>query len=246
MSDVPDDGRDGVHDGVRDGAGLSGAVTGEGAARARLEDLVRSGPRVRPVRPSRRDDARPAAVLILFGVLDGHPAHHRSAVAAELDVLLVGRAATLSHHAGQVAFPGGRIDPGDGGPVGAALREAAEETGLDPTGVAVLGTLPEVPVPVSNHVVTPVLAWWASPSPVAVVDHRESATVFRAPVADLLDPANRRTATAERAGSAYRGPAFLVADHLVWGFTAHVLDGLFDALGWTEPWDRSRTVPIRV
>ncbi|KGM12566.1 NUDIX hydrolase [Cellulomonas carbonis T26] len=218
-------------------------VAGATAARAALERLVATGARVRPVRPATRDDARPAAVLVLFGVLDAVPAHHHdSAVADDLDVLLVGRAATLSHHAGQVAFPGGRLDPDDDGPVGAALREAAEETGLDPTGVDVLGTLAAVPVPVSNHVVTPVLAWWRSPSTVAVVDHGESATVFRAPVADLLDPANRRTATLTRAGSTYRGPAFLVADHVVWGFTAHVLDGLFDALGWTEPWDRTRTV----
>ncbi|WP_199424278.1 NUDIX hydrolase [Actinotalea solisilvae] len=188
--------------------------------------------------------ARPAAVLVLLGALDAVAAHHRSAAVPEdLDVLLVGRAASLAHHAGQVSFPGGRVDAGDDGPVAAALREAVEETGLDPRGVEVLGTLGELPVPVSNHRVTPVLAWWADPSPVAVVDRGESAHVFRAPVADLLDPANRRTATfGGRLPVRHVSPAFLVGPHVVWGFTALVLDRLFDALGWTEPWDRDRTV----
>lgn len=191
--------------------------------------------------------ARPAAVLVLLGALDRVPAHHRSAaVRADLDVLLVGRATSLNHHAGQVSFPGGRVDPDDDGPVGAALREAVEETGLDASGVAVLGTLGELPVPVSNHRVTPVLAWWERPSPVAVVDHAESAHVFRAPVADLLAPANRRTATfgGPRLPVRRMSPAFLVGPHVVWGFTALVLDRLFDALGWTEPWDRRATVDV--
>jgi 8-oxo-dGTP pyrophosphatase MutT (NUDIX family) len=195
--------------------------------------------------------ARPAAVLVLFGVLDGRPGVHPTrAVPADLDVLLVGRAATLRHHSGQVAFPGGRIDPGDAGPEAAAVREAVEETGLDAGGVQVLGTLGELAVPVSNHRVTPVLAWWSRPSPVGVVDVGESSVVFRAPVADLLDPENRRTTQHRQPGSGrgvvFRSPAFVVGPHLVWGFTAIVLDRLFDALGWAEPWDRRRTVDVPV
>ncbi len=188
---------------------------------------------------------RPAAVLVLFGVLDALPAHHcGGSVPADLDVLLVGRASTLTHHSGQIAFPGGRVDPEDSGPVAAALREAVEETGLRAGGVEVLGTLGELPVPVSNHLVTPVLAWWATPSPVDVVDLGESATVFRAPVADLLDPELRRTATLRRAGLVHRTPAFLVGTHVVWGFTAIVLNVLFGELGWTEPWDETRTIDV--
>ncbi len=194
-----------------------------------------------------RDDARPAAVLLLFGVLDGTPAEHTAhAVPRDLDVLLLARAATLGHHPGQVAFPGGRIDPGDDGPVDAALREAVEETGLDRAGVDVLGTLGELPLPVSNHLVTPVLAWWSRPTPVRVVDAAESAHVFRVPVADLLDPQRRRTVTVRRARRVHKSPGFLVEadgrEHLVWGFTGGVLEALFDRLGWTEPWDRSRTL----
>ena len=191
--------------------------------------------------------ARPAAVLILFGVLDALPSAHEAqdaAVSRDLDVLLLARATTLRSHPGQVAFPGGRLDPGDDGPVGAALREATEETGLDPSGVEVLGTLDEVPLEFSGHLVTPVLGWWRHPSPVRVVDVAESADVFRAPVADLLHPQNRGVTVMRRGGQEWRGPAFEVHGHLVWGFTALLLDGLFERLGWTEPWDRTREIAL--
>lgn len=191
--------------------------------------------------------ARPAAVLMLFGVLDALRATREAqdaAVSRDLDVLLLSRAETLRSHPGQVAFPGGRLDPGDDGPVAAALREAEEETGLDPAGVEVLGALPEVPLEFSGHRVTPVLAWWRQPSPVRVVDVAESAAVFRAPVADLLDPRRRGVTVVRRGGMEWRGPAFEVGGHLVWGFTGILLDSLFDGLGWTEPWDRGRELSL--
>jgi 8-oxo-dGTP pyrophosphatase MutT (NUDIX family) len=196
-------------------------------------------------------ERRSAAVLILFGVLDGLASGRDAqagAVSRDLDVLLLARATTLRSHAGQVAFPGGRVDPGDRSVVDAALREAREETGLDPAGVEVLGTLREIPLPFSGHEVTPVLGWWAVPSPVRVVDVAESAVVFRTPVADLLSPANRYTTVIHRDGREWRGPAFLVeADggaQLVWGFTAMLLDHLFDRLGWAEPWDPEHTLEL--
>lgn len=197
-----------------------------------------------------------AAVLVLFGRLDNTPCSTGAlpgcptAVDESLDVLLLVRAATLRAHAGQPAFPGGKIDPEDeltAARAGvspariAALREAVEETGLDPAGVQVLGELQSLPLPVSDFRVTPVLGWWDAPTPVAVVDEGESALIARVPVRDLLNPANRHTAYVGWGASRHTTPAFTVrtggAEFTVWGFTALVLDSIFEALEWTIPWD---------
>lgn len=179
---------------------------------------------------------RRSAVLILFGALGdgGLPA---------ADVLLTERAATLRSHAGQVAFPGGRIDVTDAGPAGAALREAREETGLDPAGVEIIAEMPDLYLPVSDFAVTPVLAWWHTPSPVGVVDVGEVARVARVPVPELLDSENRFRAVHP---SGFIGPAFRVSGWFIWGFTAGLLDRLLQVSGWERPWDqhRLRTVPL--
>jgi len=219
-------------------------MTGLPGARDELVALVRRGVewRVDATRAlAAPATARHAAVLVLFGTLDDLPARAQGPVPAELDVLLQRRSATLGHHPGQVSFPGGGLEPGET-PEQAAVREAVEETGLDPTGVEVLGTLADLALPVSNHRVTPVPAWWARPSAVAAVDHAETVDVFRIPVADLLDPVNRAVVEHRRGGGTFRTPAFEVGGVLVWGFTAMVLDGLFDALGWTRPWSPGRTI----
>jgi 8-oxo-dGTP pyrophosphatase MutT (NUDIX family) len=173
---------------------------------------------------------RPAAVLILFGEGPDGP-----------DVLLLQRSDELRNHAGQPAFPGGGVDPGDDGAVGAALREAQEETGVDPAGVEVIAVLPELWVPPSGHVVTPVVAWWRTPSEVGPGDPLETAAVARVPIAALVDPANRLSV---QHSSGYVGPAFRVADMLVWGFTAGVLDRLLTVAGWDVAWDRDRVEPL--
>lgn len=216
-------------------------------ARSQLA-AVASSPRAYDGPPT---NARPAAVLMLFGVLDSFESGHEAmdaAVSRDLDVLLLARATTLRSHPGQVAFPGGRVDPGDADVVAAALREAREETGLDPAGVEVLGALDDIPLDYSRHLVTPIVGWWRHPSPVRVVDVAESSAVFRTPVADLLNPANRGSIVIRRGGQEYRGPGFLVPEgtghQLVWGFTGMLLDGLFDRLGWTEPWDDLRELPL--
>ncbi|AXI78809.1 NUDIX hydrolase [Peterkaempfera bronchialis] len=178
---------------------------------------------------------RRSAVLMLFGEQAEGP-----------DLLLIERARSLRSHAGQPSFPGGALDPEDGdpsgpGPVNAALREAQEETGLDPAGIQVFGVLPDLYIPVSDFVVTPVLGWWRSPSPVGPVDPAEVASVFRVPVADLTDPANRARL---RHPSGFTGPAFLVAGQVVWGFTAGVIDRVLHYSGLERPWDHSRVVRL--
>lgn len=193
-------------------------------------------------------ETRTSAVLILFGALDHIAADHVStSVANDLDVLLMRRSDALRKHAGQISFPGGGTEPDDASRAATALREAVEETGLDATGVEILRELPDFAIPVSNYLVTPVLAWWHLPSDVAA-DHSESVEVFRVPVADLIDPEARATSVLTRGGESFRGPAFMLPErfggHVVWGFTAIVLSGLFDTLGWAEPYDRTQEVVI--
>ena len=203
-------------------------------------------PRWRELTVEPGERVRRAAVLMLFGTLDLVPAASGKKLApADLDVLLLQRAQTLDDHPGQVAFPGGGIDAGDSAVV-AALRDAPEEPGLDPSGVEVLGVMPELALPRGNFLVTPVLAWWAAQSPVRVVDYGESAQVFRVPVRDLLDPDNRVMATVSRVGQTFQSPAFTVNGVVVWGFTGMILNQLFEQLGWAVPWDRSRLYGIDV
>jgi 8-oxo-dGTP pyrophosphatase MutT (NUDIX family) len=147
----------------------------------------------------------------------------------------------MRSHSGQPAFPGGALDPDDDGPVDAALREAVEETGLDRDGVVPCATLPDLFLPPSGFVVTPVLGWWREPSPVTVVDTREVASVHRVPLRELIDPRNRARA---RHPSGYVGPAFLVRELTVWGFTAGLIDRILALSGWEQPWDRSRVVGL--
>jgi 8-oxo-dGTP pyrophosphatase MutT (NUDIX family) len=173
---------------------------------------------------------RRSAVLILFGSGPAGP-----------DVLLVQRSPFLRRHAGQPAFPGGAIDPQDGSPEAAALREAAEEALVDPAGVEVLTVLPDLYIPRSGFAVTPVLAWWREPGPVGPGDPAEVTAVRRVPMAELADPANRISV---RYPSGPAGPAFRAGPMLIWGFTAMLVDRLLDLGGWAVPWDRDRVTDL--
>ena len=176
------------------------------------------------------EGGRPGAVLMLFGESVDGP-----------DLLIIERAATMRSHAGQPAFPGGAVDAEDADVIAAALREAQEETGLDPLGVTVFGSLPDLWLPPSGFVVTPVLGWWSTPTPVAAADPAEVASVHRIPITELMDPAHR---VEVRHPVGYVGPGFEVNGLLVWGFTAGLISRLFDAAGWTIPWEPARQVDI--
>ena len=171
---------------------------------------------------------RKGAVLMLFGEADHGP-----------DLLLTERAHDMRSHPGQVSFPGGSIDDTDASPTAAALREAQEETGLDPSGVEVFATLPELWLPPSNFAVTTVLGWWEEPTPVDVVDPGEVHSVLRVPIEELLDPEHRVTVVHPLG---YSSPGFLIGDDkdlILWGFTAGLINKLFDHVGLTRPWDAS-------
>lgn len=183
--------------------------------------------------PSPPEDARQAAVLMLFA--DGPKGP---------DLLLTLRASTLRAHAGQIAFPGGSSDPDDADAVETALREAEEEVGLDPAEVHIFGQLPTLWLPPNNFAVTTVLGFWPQPRDLLPVDLGEVAAVFRAPIADLMEPTNRYTVIHP---SGWRGPAFTVESETpLWGFTAGVVSRLFAQVGWEREWDDSvtRTLPV--
>lgn len=176
------------------------------------------------------EGGRAAAVLMLMGEGPDGP-----------DVLIIERAHDMRSHAGQPAFPGGAVDPEDAGPIAAALREAREETGLDTSGIDVFALVPDLWVPVSGFVVTPVLGYWREPSPVSAVDLTEVASVHRIPFSELVDPTNR---TRVRHPSGYIGLGFTVRGLVIWGFTAGILSGMLDLAGWSEPWDDSRIIDL--
>ena len=174
---------------------------------------------------------RPSAVLVLFGEGPDGP-----------DLLFIQRSAGLRRHPGQPAFPGGALEAdeiadSDGGCVAAALREAREEVGVDPAGVQVLATLPEMYIPRSNFRVVPVLAWWRVPSAVWPADLGEVAAVERIAVTELVSPRNRLML---RMPGGRVTPAFRIGSMLIWGFTAGLTSLLLELGGWAQPWDSSQ------
>jgi len=179
--------------------------------------------------------ARDAAVLVLFS--GPHIEHPAGQVPDDSDLLLLMRAGTLRHHAGQAAFPGGAVDPDDAGPVHTALREANEETGIDPARLRPLAMLDRIFVPPSGFHVVPVLAYSPDPGPVTVVNESETAAVARVPLRAFVNPGNRLMVYHPDAGRRFAGPAFRLNDMLVWGFTGHVISAMLDVAGWAQPWD---------
>lgn len=160
---------------------------------------------------------RPAAVLI--AVRTGP---------SGADLILTKRSSRLKHHPGQIAFPGGKVEPGDGGPIGAALRESREEVGLPQDLVTVLGTLPQHET-VTGFLVTPVLGIVSgefTPQPEA----GEVEEVFTVPLAHVTTLANFRIERRRWQDEWRRYYAVPYGPYYIWGATARILRGLADRL----------------
>jgi 8-oxo-dGTP pyrophosphatase MutT (NUDIX family) len=188
----------------------------DAASTIRAEDLT-------SVWPPEDADPRESAVLMLFGEGADGP-----------ELLLTERSHTMRSHPGQVAFPGGSIDPGET-PAQTALREAEEETGLDPAGVDLVGQLPQLWLPPSNHAVTPILGWWRDVGPVSVRSLEEVHAIHRAPIRELTDPAHRIRVRSPRTD--WLLPGFLIGpdkDVILWGFTGGIVARFLTYLGWMD------------
>ena len=212
-----------------------------GAYRRRVPADVLAGIGAANAAASALGARRDAAVLVLFSGAQDAPG---GALPPDADLLVTVRAATLRHHAGQAAFPGGASDPGDDGPVGTALREAFEETGIDVTRLHPLATLDRMFIPPSGFHVVPVLAYSSDPGPVSVVDEGETAVVARVPVRAFVNPENRLMVYRAANSRRFAGPAFLLNEMLVWGFTGQVISAMLDVAGWAQPWDDRKVLEL--
>ncbi|HEX4599114.1 MAG TPA: CoA pyrophosphatase [Burkholderiaceae bacterium] len=191
-----------------------------GAVRARFSKSLPWAPELQSdvLRSDQAKPRKPAAVLIPLIQSDD-----------QLTVLLTQRARHLHDHAGQISFPGGRIEPSDRGPAEAALREAAEETGLSIERIELLGMLP-VYSTITRFDVTPVVGMIAAPVAVKL-DASEVEDAFEVPLAFLMDPGNQQRRIATAAGEqrfVYTIPYHDGSrERMIWGVTAAVLRNLY-------------------
>jgi len=164
----------------------------------------------------------PAAVLFPIVLRDAPPT-----------VLLTQRTSHLRDHAGQVSFPGGRVEVEDASPIHTALRETEEEIGMSPDRVEVLGYLPEYRTSTGFRV-TPVVGLVRPPFTLRP-DPFEVAEVFEVPLSFLLDPANRQRHSREWRGRLRHYFAMPYGDYFIWGATAGMIVSLAERLGFSGP-----------
>ena len=183
-----------------------------------LLDRLRAATGVMPERPAPPGLAGAAGVLIIADALD-----------PGLPILFTERTAHLRHHAGQIAFPGGRKEPGDASIIATALREASEEVGLPAGAAEVIGTLEPFATAVSNRWLTPVVAVTAAPW--TVVAHRgEVADAFWIPLAELMEVPHT-VRELERDGHSRQVHFYEARGRVIWGVTGAILEDLLARLG---------------
>lgn len=183
------------------------------------------------IRPSSEDfqSSKKGAVLILLNDGSRGP-----------EVLITLRSESLRSHSGQPSFPGGGLELNESA-VDGALRESEEEVGLQRSSVDILGELPQLFIPPSNFHVTPVVAFWQQPHPLAP---EQSEEVVRAELIAFDDLANPDNRIMLRHRSGYRGPAFEIAGMRIWGFTGGILDRLLHHSGYERPWNQDQSVEL--
>ncbi|MEZ5884968.1 MAG: CoA pyrophosphatase [Paracoccaceae bacterium] len=160
---------------------------------------------------------RPAGVLVPFLATPGG-----------VVLYLTKRSSHLRHHPGQIAFPGGKVDPGDDGPIGAALREAHEEIALDPANVEILGTM-EPHETVTSFLVTPVIARIRAPF-LPVPEAGEVEEVFTVPLEHVANPARFRVEGRRWRGTRRHYYVAPYGPYYIWGATARILRALADRM----------------
>jgi 8-oxo-dGTP pyrophosphatase MutT (NUDIX family) len=168
--------------------------------------------------------ASPAAAAVLVPIVD----HEQG-----LSVLLTQRATHLKNHAGQISFPGGRIEPTDDGPLAAALRETEEEIGLAREHVSFAGYL-DPQLVLTGYWVTPVVAF-VQPGFSLRLDEREVAATFEVPLAHILDESNHLSRERMLGTTAVRVYDIPYGEHHIWGATAGMLMGLYRLLAQPSP-----------
>lgn len=159
---------------------------------------------------------RPAAVLVPVVAKE------------EGTILLTQRAGDLPDHSGQIAFPGGKIDPGDADPLDAALREAEEEIGLERAHVRPLGYMPPF-LSRTGYLITPVVGLVTPPFHLTP-NPREVADVFEVPLSFLMDPRNHQMQSRVWQGARRHFYAMPYGERYIWGITASILRNLWERL----------------
>src|SRR5438874_12215403 len=188
------------------------------ALHERLEPVERANS-LADVLEGQRPNARKAAVLLALFEQHG-----------ETYLVFIRRASTLRSHSGEIAFPGGSVDTTDVSPVMAALREAQEEIGLDPTRVEVLGILSPVFTVVSNYLITPVVAFLPQGLGTLQLEASEVAELILIPLQSLADPAIAHTEEWTRGGLTRTIYFFDHGPYRIWGATARILNTLLEIL----------------
>src|SRR5579884_867095 len=184
----------------------------------RLEPVAHASELIAAIE-NQRPRARKAAVLVCLFEQHG-----------ETYLVFIRRASTLRSHSGEIAFPGGGIEPTDASPVDAALREAQEEIGLDTTRAQILGLLPPVFTAVSNYLVVPVVAYLPEGLGDLHLQESEVAELILVPLQGLADPSIVHTEIWSRGGAPHTVYFFDYGPYRIWGATARMLNMLIELL----------------